>query len=229
MKILLIEDDTLIRDVIKRGLEEDRLYAVDAAADGHAGLRMALEADYAVIILDIMLPGLDGWRVCEEVRARRIATPILMLTARDAVQDRVRGLEIGADDYLSKPFEFDELLARVRALVRRDKRYKARILQIGQLTIDTGTRTVMRDGAEIPLTPREYTLLEALAMNEGRVMSRDAIQYQVWNSDENTSNTVDAYIRLLRKKIDAGHPVKLIHTVHGLGYMVKDPCREVAS
>ncbi len=223
MRILLIEDDQLIRDVLTRGLEEDRLYTIETAADGKTGLRLALDGDYAVIILDLMLPGLDGWRICEELRVRRVQTPILMLTARDAVQDRVRGLESGADDYLTKPFDFDELLARVRALIRRDKRYKARVLRIGHLEIDTGTRQVTCDGEEITLTLREYTLLEALAMNEGRVLSRDAIQYRVWNNDESTSNTVDVYIGLLRKKIDADRTVKLIHTVHGLGYMLKHP------
>jgi len=221
MKILLIEDDELIREVITRGLEEDRLYFVETAADGKAGLRMALEGTYAAIILDVMLPGLDGWRICEELRTRRIATPILMLTARDAVPDRVRGLEIGADDYLTKPFDFNELLARVRALIRRDKLHKGRLLQIADLEIDTAMHQVTRGGTEIILTPREYTLLEALAMHEGRVLSRDAIQYRIWNNEENTSNTVDVYIGMLRKKIDVDYAEKLIHTVHGLGYMLK--------
>jgi two-component system copper resistance phosphate regulon response regulator CusR len=221
MKILLIEDDVLISDVVKRGLEEDRLYAVETAEDGPTGLRMALEGDYAVILLDIMLPGLDGWRICEALRAQRVHTPILMLTAHDAVQDRVRGLEMGADDYLPKPFVFDELLARIRALLRRDKLYKARQLHIDHLMIDTVTHRVTVEGEELALTPREYALLEALAMNEGRVMSRDAIQYRVWNNDECTSNTVDVYIGMLRKKLDADRPVKLIHTVHGAGYMLK--------
>lgn len=229
MKILLIEDDRLIRDVITRGLEEDRLYTVDTAANGTDGLRMALEADYAVIILDLMLPGVDGWRICEELRSRRIHTPILMLTARDAVPDRVRGLEIGADDYLTKPFDFDELLARVKALLRRDKLYKARVLRIGPLEIDTGLRRVTCDGEEVTLTPREYSLLETLAMNEGRVVSRETIQYRVWNNEENTSNTVDVYIGMLRKKIDADRPVKLIHTIHGQGYMLRAPAREAMS
>lgn len=228
MRLLLIEDEVSIREVVKQGLEEEQYYTVDTAADGATGLNMALAADYAVIILDIMLPGLDGWRVCEELRMRRSRTPILMLTARDAVRDRVRGLELGADDYLTKPFDFSELVARVRALQRRDKVYKARLLRIGHLEIDTGTRRVSSDGEEITLTPREYSLLEALAMHEGRVVSRDTIQYQVWNSDDSYSNTVDVHIGSLRKKIDADRPIKLIHTVHGLGYMLKCPQLEVA-
>lgn len=221
MKLLLIEDDALIRNVLIRGLEEDRLYTVETADNGQSGLRMALEGDYALILLDLMLPQLDGWQVCEALRARRVHTPILMLTALDAVQERIRGLEIGADDYLPKPFDIDELLARIHALLRRDKLYKGRVLTIDDLRIDTGTRQVTVSGEDIALTPREYALLEALAMNAGRVMSRDAIQYQIWNNEESTSNTVDVYIGMLRKKIDADLPIKLIHTVHGLGYMLK--------
>lgn len=229
MRLLLIEDDESIRDVVKRGLEEDRYYTVDTAADGTTGLRMALEADYTVIILDLMLPGLDGWRVCEELRSRRNRTPILMLTARDTVPDRVRGLETGADDYLTKPFAFDELLARIRALHRRDKLYKARILRIAYLEIDTGMHRVTCAGNEVTLTPREYSLLEALALNEGRVLSRDTIQYQVWNNDESASNIVDVHIGILRKKIDADQAVKLIHTVHGLGYTLRRPQSEATA
>ena len=226
MRILLIEDEEPIREVIKRGLEEERIYTVDTAANGVVGLRMAQEADYALIILDIMLPGLDGWRVCEELRARRIATPVLMLTAKDAVRDRIRGLDTGADDYLTKPFDFAELLARIRALLRRDKSYKARILRIAHLEIDTGTRQVLCAGQEVSLTPREYALLETLALHAGHIVSRDAIQYQVWNNEECSSNTVDVYISALRKKIEAVSPVRLIHTVYSLGYSLKPPVEE---
>ena len=223
MKILLVEDDAPIREVVKRGLEENRLYSVETAGDGEEGLRMALHNEYAAIILDLMLPKMDGWSVCEELRARRINTPILMLTARDAVKDRVRGLEIGADDYLPKPFDFDELIARVKALIRRDMVSRAQVLRIGHLEIDTSAHRVFSDGEEVVLRPREYDLLEALATNEGRVLSREAIQSRIWNSDESISNTVDVYIGLLRKKIDADRSVRLIHTVHGLGYMLKRP------
>lgn len=226
MKILLIEDDQLIRDVIKRGLEKEHQYNVETAADGRTGLRLALENDYALIILDIMLPQLDGWRVCEEIRLHRIPTPILMLTARDQIPERIHGLDLGADDYMTKPFDFGELLARMRALLRRDKFYKARVLQIAHLEIDTSTRLVRCAGEEVAMTQREYALLEALAMNEGHIVSRDTIQYQVWNNDDSTSNTVDVYIGMLRKKIDADRHTKLIHTIHGLGYMLKDPGKE---
>lgn len=229
MKILLVEDDQLIRDVVKRGLEKDHQFAVDVAEDGVTGLQMAQESEYAVILLDIMLPRMDGWRVCEEIRARRIGTPILMLTARDAVPDRVRGLESGADDYLPKPFDFTELLARIRALIRREKPYKARVLHVADLVINTASREVTRAGQTIQLSSREYTLLEALARHAGQVLNRETIQYRVWNDDNSTSNTAEVYIGLLRKKIDAQHAVKLIQTVHGEGYRLAAPAGEETS
>src|SRR5436305_1497245 len=222
VRILLIEDDAPIAAVIRRGLEEAR-FSVSIARTGTAGLEMALVEPYDLIILDLMLPGRDGWSVCETLRRRRITTPILMVTARDAVDDRVRGLEIGADDYLSKPFEFKELLARVRALLRRERIHKARLIRIADLEVDVGSSVVKRAGREIPLTRREFTLLEALAVNEGRVLTRDAILERVWDDPESYSNTVDVHIAGLRRKIDAGHPVKLIHTVHGTGYTLRAP------
>jgi two-component system copper resistance phosphate regulon response regulator CusR len=222
MRILLIEDERPIAAVVKRGLEGAR-FAVDTAEDGETGLRMALGGDYALIVLDLMLPKRDGWSVCETLRARKVTTPILMLTARDGVEEKVRGLETGADDYLPKPFDFNELLARVRALVRRDKVHKARHIRVADLEIDTAAARVKRSGQEIHLTRREYTLLEALAANEGRVLTRDAILDRVWMDEESYSNTVDVHIGLLRKKIDAGHDVKLIHTVHGVGYSLRGP------
>jgi len=225
LRLLLIEDDEMIQEVVSRGLEEEQGYEVDTAGDGPTGLRMALDEDYALIILDLMLPGLNGLRICEEIRNRRISTPILMLTARDAVGDRVKGLETGADDYLPKPFDFRELRARVHALLRRDKTNKARVLHIGPLVMDTGNHTVMCREEELVLTPREYSLLEALALSEGRVMTRDAIMYRVWGNYDATSNTVDVYIRMLRKKLEEAGLPKLINTVHGLGYMLKAPKR----
>src|SRR5438105_13235442 len=187
---------------------------------------MARRGEYALLILDVMLPRMDGWKICEALRARRDTTPILMLTARDTVDDRVRGLETGADDYLPKPFDFKELLARVRALLRRDKLHKTRVVRIADLEIDTGTTSVRRAGQEVQLTPREYTLLEALILNEGRVLTREMIQDRVWADDEAFPATVNVHVANLRKKIDAGHEVKLIHTVHGFGYTLRAPGSE---
>ncbi len=222
MKILVVEDEEAMARVVRRGLEQAS-YTVDIAADGVTGLRLALEGNYSAIVLDLMLPRMDGWRVCQELRSRRNQVPILMLTARGAVDDRVRGLEMGADDYLPKPFEFAELLARVRALLRRDRVHRARVIHIDDLEIDTAQRRVTRAGAEIGLSRREYDLLEALAAHEGHVLTRDAIQERVWTDTEAYSNTVDVYIGFLRKKIDAGHAVPLIHTVRGVGYCLRRP------
>lgn len=222
MKILLVEDEAAIANVIRRGLEQGR-YQVDWAEDGETGLRMALEQTYGLIILDIMLPRRDGMQVCEELRAQRCTTPILMLTARGGVMDRVRGLEQGADDYLPKPFEFIELLARVRALTRRDKIHRSKVFRVADLEVDTADHRVTRSGKEIALSPREYSLLEALASYEGRVLTREVIQERIWMDEEAASNTVDVYIGLLRKKIDADHELKLIHTVRGAGYTLRRP------
>ena len=222
MKLLVVEDDEVIAHILRAGLESSR-FSVDVARDGESGLQRALSGDYALIILDLMLPKRDGISVCKELRSRRQTVPILMLTARDAVDDRVKGLETGADDYLPKPFDFSELLARVRALLRRDKVHRARVIQISDLEIDTTARRVRRGEREISLTPREYTLLEALAANEGRVVTREMIQDRIWQDDESYSNTVNVHVVALRKKIDADHPVKLIHTVHGAGYVLRAP------
>jgi two-component system copper resistance phosphate regulon response regulator CusR len=225
MKILLIEDETAIAAVVKRGLEQAK-YQVEVAADGARGLELALTENFGLILLDLMLPKLDGWQVCQELREQRCRTPILMLTARGQVLDRVKGLEMGADDYLAKPFEFIELLARVRALLRRDKVHKTRTFRVADLEIDTALHRVTRAGREIALSPREYTLLEALASHEGQVLTREAIQDRVWMDEEAYSNTVDVYIGMLRKKIDAESETKLIHTVRGAGYTLRRPDRE---
>lgn len=222
MRILIVEDDRVIAGLIRKGLERER-FEVDVADDGPAGLRMAQSGSYGLLILDVMLPGQDGWEVCKALRGRRNITPILMLTARDSVDDRVKGLETGADDYLSKPFDFKELLARVRALLRRDKLHRARVVRIADLEIDTTAARVYRAGREIQLTPREYALLEALASNEGRVLTREMIQDRVWMEEEGFSNTVTVHVGNLRKKIDVGHDTKLIHTVHGFGYTLRAP------
>lgn len=223
MRILLVEDEEAIAEVVRKGLERAR-YTVDVAHDGEEGLRFASEQSYSLILLDLMLPKRDGWSVCQTLRARRDTTPILMLTARDAVPDRVKGLEMGADDYLPKPFDFQELLARVRAQIRRDTVHRAGVLHVRDVEIDTNARRVLRGGTEVALTPREYSLLEALATNEGRVLTRDHILERVWLDEGATgSNTVDVYINLLRRKIDAGADHRLIQTVHGVGYVLRRP------
>jgi len=227
VRLLVIEDETAILRVVKRGLEQAG-FSVDTASDGESGLELALDGVYSLIVLDLMLPKMDGWTVCEELRRNRVQTPILMLTARGAVEDRVRGLDIGADDYLPKPFDFSELLARIRALLRRDKVHRARVFKVADLEVDTAKRKVTRGGVEIGLSKREYELLEALAANEGQVLTRDIILDNVWGSDESYSNTVDVYIGLLRKKIDAGHEDRLIHTVRGFGYALRRPVEEDA-
>jgi DNA-binding response OmpR family regulator len=222
MRILLIEDEVPIAEVITQGLEQAG-YSVTAAHDGLSGLKAAEEGRSALIILDVMLPGMDGWQICRALRGQRNTTPILMLTARDAVTDRVRGLDLGADDYLPKPFDFSELVARVQALLRREHLHKGRMLQVADLEIDTRLRRVTRAGQEITLTPREYTLLEALAAREGQTLTREIILERVWFDEESLSNTVDVYVGMLRRKIDSGHIVKLIQTVHGVGYVLRGP------
>lgn len=220
MRVLIVEDEIDIAEIIRQGLIEAH-YTVEVAHEGKRGLQLATERTYSLIILDIMLPHRDGWSICEELRSHRNHTPILMLTARDSVRDKVKGLEMGADDYLPKPFDFDELLARVRALIRRDRVHKGKTIKIADLEIDTHARSVHRSGHAIALTPREYDLLEALASHEGQVLTRETIQERVWMDEESYSNTVDAYIRLLRKKIDANSNTKLIQTVHGVGYTLR--------
>lgn len=222
MKILLVEDEPGIANMIRRGLEEAR-YAVDVAADGEAGLDMAIMNNYGLLILDVMLPKKNGFELCAELRAQRIRTPVLMLTARDSVDDRVQGLDTGADDYLPKPFDFKELLARIRALLRRDKVHHTRIIRIADLEIDTAQRRVTRAGVDVGLSHREYELLEALAAHESQVLTREAILERIWMDDDSYSNTVDVYIGMLRKKIDAGQAVKLIQTVRGTGYTLRLP------
>ena len=222
MKILLIEDEVGIANLIREGLEEAD-YKVDVAHDGNTGLRLALEQTYHLILLDVMLPGRDGWSICEELRSRRIRVPIMMLTAREAIQDKVRGLDAGADDYLPKPFDFHELLARVRALLRRDRVNRTKVIRVADLEIDTAQHRVWRAGIEIPLSHREYDLLEALAGNEGKVLTREAIQERIWMNEEAGYNTVNVYVGMLRKKIDANSAVKLIHTIHGVGYTLRLP------
>lgn len=225
MRILLVEDEEPLGSVVKQGLEVGR-HTVDWATDGAVGLEMARQGEYDLIILDVMLPGRDGWSICEALRARKNRTPILMLTARSDVDDRVRGLELGADDYLPKPFAFKELRARVAALLRRDVAYKGPVIQIADLVIDTQRRHVECGGQEVVLTPREYALLEALARHEGEILSREMIQERVWGDADSYSNTVEVHVSALRRKIDADRPVRLIHTVARVGYTLRAPAAE---
>jgi DNA-binding response OmpR family regulator len=219
----MVEDEAPIASVVKRGLERAG-YQVEVADNGLSGWELAKEGGYVLILLDLMLPGLDGLELCRRLRARRDRTPILMLTARDAVPERVKGLETGADDYLPKPFAFEELLARVRALLRREGVNKSSVITIRDLHIDTTTRRVLRAGEELALTPREYSLLEALAKNEGRALTRETVLERIWGDEGRTgSNTVDVYITMLRRKIDSDTETKLIHTVHGVGYVLRRP------
>jgi len=222
MRILVIEDEEAIAGLLQQGLE-DAGYTVTVAHDGTAGLQRALEGSFHLILLDLMLPGRSGLEVCNELRGRRSPTPILMLTARDTVEDKLRGFELGADDYLPKPFDFRELLARVRALLRRDRLHRARVIKIADLEIDTAAYRVTRAGQELALSHREYELLEALASHEGQVFTREAILDRVWRSDPTSSNIVDVFIKSLRKKVDAGHELKLIQTVWGVGYTLRGP------
>jgi len=221
VRILVVEDERRIAVFIKRGLEEEH-YAVDVAYDGEEALDWADVVDYDLIVLDVLLPKKDGIQVCRELRAQGNRAPILMLTARDAVEDRVRGLDSGADDYLVKPFAFQELLARIRALLRRRGEVKTTHLQVGDLVLDTITHRATRSGRVIELTAREYALLEFLMRHPGQVLSRTQIAEHVWNYDfYSTSNIVDVYIRYLRRKVDEGFDVKLIETVRGVGYRIE--------
>lgn len=220
MRILVIEDDEVIAERLQHALGKEG-YAVDTVGDGERGLALAQVRPYSLVVLDLMLPGKDGIAVCEALRRSRNNVPILMLTARGLTDEKVRGLDAGADDYLPKPFEFKELLARIRALLRRDKAQKGAILVIDDLEIDPGAKVVRRSGEELHLTPREFALLEALARNQGRVLTREVIIEQVWADDRSLSNTVNFHVTSLRKKIDEGRDRSLIETVHGFGYRLR--------
>jgi two-component system copper resistance phosphate regulon response regulator CusR len=221
MKILLIEDERPLALAVTRILRQAG-WEAEWAADGEAGYEMGLTRQHDAIVLDVLLPRRNGWSVLEGLRTAKVNTPILMLTAMDEVGDRVKGLNMGADDYLPKPFEAPELVARVNALLRRDKAHKGHLIRIADMMIDREARQVTRNGVPVPLTRREYDLLEALALNEGRILSRETIQERVWGADEAYSNTVDVFIGTLRKKLDAPFERRLIHTVVGFGYVLKN-------
>ncbi len=220
MKILVVEDEERVAQFIQKGLKEEG-HAVDVSYDGEDGGFLAEVNDYDLILLDVMLPKKNGISVCREIRARGVVTPVLMLTARDSVEDRVRGLDAGADDYLVKPFAFEELLARVRALLRRRADSKTPTLQLADLELDPITRLVTRAGKPIRLTTKEYSLLEYLLRNANKVLSRTLIGEHVWDMNfDPESNVIDVYISHLRNKIDKGHDVALLHTMRGQGYLL---------
>jgi len=221
VKILVVEDDRTVGQYVRRGLEEQRLH-VDLVEDGLEGLRFASGGSYDLIILDLRLPGMSGLEVLRTLRDRGLTVPVLVLTAQDAVDFKVQALRTGADDYVTKPFAFEELLARVEALGRRPQQLHTPVLRLADLEVDTATHEARRAGEPIELTPKEYTVLEYLVRHAGRVMSRTLITEYAWDYHfDPGTNIVDVVINRLRKKIDSGHGRKLIHTVRGVGYMVK--------
>lgn len=222
MRALVIEDDSRIRGFIEKGLREAS-YAVETSDDGEAGLKLAMNGSYDAIILDLMLPSRDGFSVLREIRQAGIQTPVICLTARDSVEDRVRGLDLGADDYLPKPFTFTELLARLRALLRRGTALAANTIVVGDLTIDVVSRRVERGGKRIDLSSREFSLLECLGRSAGQVLSRTMLLERVWDMDQDPmTNVVDVHINRLRRKVDHGFDRTLIHTIRGVGYVLRE-------
>jgi len=221
MRLLVVEDEKKVASFIKKGLEEEG-YVVDLTHDGESGLELALEQLHDLIVLDVHLPKKNGLRLLQELRAEKVNTPVLLLTVRAAVEDKVLGLDAGADDYLTKPFAFQELLARVRALLRRRAEAEAVILRVADLTLDSARRLVRRGEEKIELTPREFTLLDYLMRNPGRVLTRTLIAERVWGYDfDPMTNVIDVYVNYLRKKVDADREPKLIHTVRGVGYVLR--------
>jgi len=221
VRLLVVEDEKKVASFIKQGLEEEG-YAVDVAPDGEKGLDMALDRVHDLIILDISLPKIDGLQVLKKLRQQRVSIPVLLLTVRAAIEDKVLGLDAGADDYLTKPFAFEELVARVRALMRRRAEAEPALLRVADLILDPARRVVSRGGEKIEMTAKEFALLEYLMRNPGRVLTRTQIIEHVWNYDFDTmTNIIDVYVNYLRKKIDSGRDTKLIHTVRGVGYVLK--------
>jgi two-component system, OmpR family, response regulator len=221
MRVLVVEDEPKMAGLVKRGLEEEGI-AVDISARGEDAVWMAGSTEYDVVVLDVMLPGLDGFEVCRRLRADEVWTPVLMLTARDAVEDRVAGLDGGADDYLTKPFSFAELSARLRALVRRGQKERPAVLEVGDLRLDPATRQAWRGERRVELSTKEFALLEAFMRRPGEVLSRLELLEHAWDFGyENRSNVIDVYVRYLREKVDRPFGVKSIETVRGAGYRLR--------
>jgi two-component system copper resistance phosphate regulon response regulator CusR len=221
MRILVVEDEIKAAQYLKKGLTENG-FVVDLADNGVDGLHFAETNSYDCIVLDVMMPGMDGWSVIENIRKNNKEIPVLMLTARDGIEDRVKGLMLGADDYLVKPFAFSELLARVHALIRRGKSHQQESIEVGDLCIDLRKQKVSRKGKRIDLTPKEFTLLSFLARHSGEVMSRTIISEKVWDMNfDSDTNIVDVALKRLRDKIDGPFENKLIHTVRGVGYVLE--------
>ena len=221
MRILVIEDEVNLNDIIVKKLKLEH-YGVDTCFDGKEALEYILSTEYDVIIMDVMLPKMNGFEILKRMRSKNIKTPVLLLTAKDSIEERVEGLDSGADDYLVKPFAFDELLARIRVLLRRTSNNASNIFKIGNLTVDCGAYKVFRDNIPIKLSTREFTILEYMIRNKDKVLSREKIEQHIWNYDyEGGTNVVDVYIRYLRRKIDDNFNPKLIHTVRGVGYILK--------
>lgn len=222
MKILLIEDEKKILNFIKKGLEEEN-YIVDSALNGKEGFEMGISIQYDLIIMDVMLPYINGFELCKKFRENGINTPILMLTVRDSVEDKVKGLDSGADDYLTKPFAFEELLARIRVLLRKRNMVEKSVLKVDDLEMDLVSHKVKRGGKEIILTSKEYALLEYLLRNKGKIVTRTMIYQNVWDISFDTgTNVIDVFVNYLRKKIDVDGAKKLIHTIRGKGYILQE-------
>ena len=221
MRLLVVEDEKKLNDLITKKLEKE-YYGVDSCFDGEEAVRYVEGTEYDAIILDIMLPKLDGFEVIKRIRAKKNKVPILLLTARDNIDDKVKGLDYGADDYLVKPFIFEELMARIRVLLRRNSGNADNIITIANLKVDLDAKTVFRDDVLIKLSGREYSILEYLIRNKGKILPRERIEDHIWNYEyEGGTNVIDVYIRYLRKKIDDSYTPKLIHTVRGLGYVLR--------
>ena len=221
MRILVVEDEKKINDIIVKTLKQEK-YGVDSCFDGEEAIRYVEGTEYDAVILDIMLPKLDGFEVIKRIRAKKNKVPILLLTARDNIDDKVKGLDYGADDYLVKPFIFEELMARIRVLLRRNSGNADNVVTIANLKVDLDAKTVFRDDLLIKLSGREYSILEYLIRNKGKILSRERIEDHIWNYDyEGGTNVIDVYIRYLRKKIDDSYTPKLIHTIRGLGYVLR--------